>query len=251
MKPLIPYYRVSTKKQGLSGLGLEAQKAAVEALAKSTGRPIIGPAFRLVVPNKEDPANPYVLEGTGYIEVETGKFSRVQLNEAIAHATQSGGTLVVAKLDRLYRNVELTAKLMNGNVDFICCDNPAATKFTMHILAAVAENEAVQISTRTKDALRAYKSRGGKLGSARPGFWQGREQERLDGVRKATKVAAAIRSEQASTRRNLILPRIKALQDAGASLKMVAEQLNAEGRLTPRGKKWTKQKLHELLRSVK
>src|SRR5204862_772083 len=100
-------------------------------------------------------------------EIETGKRSnRPELAKALAHAKRSKAQLVVAKLDRLARNVAFTAALMDSGTDFVCCDMPHANRLTIHILAAVAEAEAKAISDRTKAALAAYRARGGKLGAA-------------------------------------------------------------------------------------
>jgi DNA invertase Pin-like site-specific DNA recombinase len=100
-----------------------------------------------------------------YTEVESGKRSdRPQLAKALAHARRSKATLVVAKLDRLSRNVAFLSALMESKVPFVACDNPHANKLTLHILVAMAEHEAEMISKRTKDALAAYKARGGLLG---------------------------------------------------------------------------------------
>src|SRR5262249_48527688 len=165
---IIAYFRVSTKRQGASGLGLEGQQAALEAYARQTGGRIVAE----------------------YVEVESGKIAdRPELARAIAHARRNKAVLVVAKLDRLARNVAFTSSLMRAGVDFICCDNPNANKLTIHILAAVAEDEAERISARTKAALAAAKKRGIKLGSARPGHWNGREDRRLAGARKGSKSA--------------------------------------------------------------
>src|SRR4051812_22591418 len=144
---LVAYYRVSTKGQGESGLGLEGQTAAVAAFARGRGAEIV----------------------RTFQEVETGKRSdRPELIKALAHARRTRATLVIAKLDRLARNVAFPANLMDSGVDFVACDNPHANRLTIHILAAVAENEARMISERTKAALAAYKARGGVLGAARP-----------------------------------------------------------------------------------
>src|SRR5207244_830921 len=152
---IIAYYRVSTKQQGTSGLGLEGQQAAVEAYARQAGARIIAK----------------------YTEVETGKRAdRPELEKALSHARRNKAVLVVAKLDRLARNVAFTSALMRAGADFICCDNPNANKLTIDILAAVAEDEAERISARTRAALSAAKKRGIKLGSARPGHWNGREE---------------------------------------------------------------------------
>src|SRR5262249_7757485 len=117
---IIAYFRVSTKQQGASGLGLEGQQAAVESYAQQTGARIIA----------ED------------VEVERRKVAdRPELAKALAHAKRSKATLCVARLDRLSRNVEFLAKVMNSNAEFVACDNPAANWLTLHILAAVAEAE--------------------------------------------------------------------------------------------------------------
>ena len=140
MSSLIPYYRVSTKKQGASGLGLEAQVASVNSYAIAGAHKIIA----------------------SYQEIETGKRSdRPELAKAIMHAKRAKATLIIAKLDRLARNVHFLSGLMEARVDFVCCDNPHANRLTLHILAAVAEDEARAISERTKAALAAYKARGG------------------------------------------------------------------------------------------
>lgn len=116
MKPIIAYYRVSTRKQERSGLGLEAQQSDVEEFAQREGAQII----------------------QSYTEVEKGRRKdRPQLAKAIGHANLAKATLVVAKLDRLARNVAFTSTLLESGVDFVACDNPHANKFTIHILAAV------------------------------------------------------------------------------------------------------------------
>ena len=133
---VVAYYRVSTAKQGASGLGLDAQRAAVAAWT-AAGAAVLA----------------------GYTEVESGKRAdRPELGKALAHAKRSRATLVIAKLDRLSRNVHFLSGLMESGVDFIACDNPHANKLTIHILAAVAEDEAKRISERTRAALAAYKA---------------------------------------------------------------------------------------------
>jgi DNA invertase Pin-like site-specific DNA recombinase len=152
----IAYYRVSTQKQGLSGLGLEAQQ---EAVARYLG----GGAAKLI---------------GEFIETETGKGAdalakRPQLRTALEACRKSGAKLLIAKLDRLARNVHFITGLMeaakgNGRnaVKFVACDMPEANDLTIHIMAAFAEHEAKRISERTKDALRAAKARGKRLGVA-------------------------------------------------------------------------------------
>ncbi|HEV7462864.1 MAG TPA: recombinase family protein [Methyloceanibacter sp.] len=140
----VAYLRVSTVRQGESGLGLEAQRAAVEAFARHHGGGIVA----------------------CFVEVETGKRSdRPELAKALEAARKAKATLLIAKLDRLARNVAFIANLMDAGVEFLACDQPFASRLTLHILAAVAEDEARRISERTKAALQAAKARGRKLGS--------------------------------------------------------------------------------------
>ena len=217
MADIIAYYRVSTKQQGDSGLGMEAQKAAVEAYAKQTGARIVA----------------------SYSEVESGKLAeRPQLLKALAHAKRSKATLVVAKLDRLARNVAFLSALMRAGVDFIACDNAHANKLTIHILAAVAEDEAERISARTKAALTAAKARGVKLGSARPGHWEGREEARKSGLARGRVVAAKVVSQAAIEAYADLRPSMIDLRANGMTLTGIAEKLNTEGHTTRRGKEW-------------
>jgi DNA invertase Pin-like site-specific DNA recombinase len=112
-----------------------------------------------------------------YTEIESGKRADgPQLTEALSHARLAKATLVVAKLDRLARNVAFLAALIESGVDFVACDNQHANKLTLHILAAVAQAEREAASQRTKDAFRAAKRNGAKLGSNRRGHWTGREE---------------------------------------------------------------------------
>lgn len=153
----VAYYRVSTAEQGRSGLGLEAQREAVRVY-------LDGGRWRLI---------------GEYTEVESGKVrSRPELTEALERCRLTGATLVIARLDRLGRNLAFLAQLMDSeDVPFVAVDNPHATRFTLHILAAVAEPEAALISARTKAALAAAKARGTRLGGWPPdqGRWQRQE----------------------------------------------------------------------------
>jgi DNA invertase Pin-like site-specific DNA recombinase len=140
---IVTYKRVSTQRQGLSGLGLEAQEAAIQAYISEHSTEVIG----------------------DFIEIESGrKANRPQLNAAITLAKKQKATLVVAKLDRLARNVHFVSGLLESKVDFVALDFPQANKFTLHIMAAMAEHEALMISQRTKAALDAAKNRGIQLG---------------------------------------------------------------------------------------
>ena len=217
VRKIIVYYRVSTAKQGKSGLGLEGQQAAVAAIVAQRGCEVLAV----------------------YQEIESGKNSdRPELAKAVAHAKRSKATLVVAKLDRLARNVAFLSRLMESGCDFIAIDLEHANRLTIHILAAVAEGEAKAISDRTKTALAAAKVRGTKLGSARPGHWDGREDARTRGLQKATQAAAATNSKAAEDAYTDLVPTMKQLKDGGASLRTIAEALNADGHTTRRGKPW-------------
>ena len=210
---IIPYYRVSTKKQGRSGLGLDAQKDAVEAFVRQYEAKIVAE----------------------YKEIETGKKSdRPKLTEAIGHAKLAKATLVVAKLDRLARNVAFTSALMESGVDFVACDNPHANRLTIHILAAVAEDEALRISRRTKDALAAAKARGTKLGSARPGHWKGKEH--LRGWKKGAAAAAKARTQRARDAYAFLVPKMREFREEGMTCEQIAHWLSEQGHQTTAGK---------------
>ena len=142
-KQFIAYFRVSTDRQGRSGLGLDAQREAVLRHLAGVGGMLRGE----------------------FIEIESGKRNdRPQLAAAISAANRAKATLIIAKLDRLARNVHFVSGLMESGVDFVAADNPHANKLMVHMLAAFAEHEREQISQRTKDALAAAKARGIRLG---------------------------------------------------------------------------------------
>ena len=143
MKTAVPYYRVSTQAQGTSGLGLEAQREAVTRYMSQNG----------------------LEQLAEFVEVESGrKKQRPQLDAALALCKREGATLIIAKLDRLGRNVHFISSLMEARVEFIALDNPHANKFMFHILAAFAEHESDIIRARVTEALAAAKRRGVKLG---------------------------------------------------------------------------------------
>jgi DNA invertase Pin-like site-specific DNA recombinase len=200
----IAYYRVSTDKQGKSGLGLEAQQDAVRRYLNGGTWTLVGE----------------------FTEVESGRKSRrPQLEAAIAMAKKEKATLVVAKLDRLYRNAYFMAKLMHDRVDFVACDNPHANKLTIQILSAVAENEAELISERTKAALKAAKKRGMKLGSPNP--------------EKGAKAAGKVATQAADDFAERVWPVIEQLRRKGLSTyRELADALNERGVDTARGGQW-------------
>jgi DNA invertase Pin-like site-specific DNA recombinase len=217
---LVGYTRVSTNQQGDSGLGLAAQRKAVEDYANRNGAPIIA----------------------WYTEVESGRRAdRPELAKAVAHAKFSGAKLVVAKLDRLSRNVAFLSALMEAKADFVACDNPNANRLTIHILAAMAEYEAGQISARTKAALAAAKARGVKLGSNRPGHWASAKARdaRLIGIQRAAQVSAVLRAREARGDYAHVAPIIASHRAKGLSLRQIAAKLNAGRYATREGKAWS------------
>lgn len=226
------YYRVSLEKQGRSGLGLEAQQAMFASFLR---------------------AHPGIVVGE-FTEVETGKSyrksqERPELKKAIDLARMTGATLIVAKIDRAARNVAFIAMLLESGLDIVCCDLPEADRFTLHILAAVAEREGKMISERTAAALEALKARGVQLGSARPGHWDGvvkegpyagtpRIERRNAGLVKATKRSREVIREEMSRRYEPLVPWIREMREAGLRLREIVDKLNEKGCLTCRNNPW-------------
>jgi DNA invertase Pin-like site-specific DNA recombinase len=208
----IAYYRVSTAKQGASGLGLEAQQEAVRTYLN-------GGKWQLIAE---------------LTEVESGKNAdRPKLQEALRLCRTRKATLVIAKLDRLARNVNFISNLMEAGVEFTAVDFPQANRLTVHILAAVAEHEAAMISARTKAALQAAKARGVQLGGDRAGIIASQGP-------KGRAASAVVRRAKAQKRASDILPAIETAKAAGAiSLREVAAYLNQRGETAPRGGEWT------------
>jgi len=220
MTKAVAYYRVSTDKQGRSGLGMEAQQAAVEALCKARAWAIIAPPFQ---------------------EVESGKRDdRPELLKAIERCRQTGATLVVAKLDRLSRNVAFLATLQDSGIKFVAADMPEANELTVHIMAAVAQAERKMISQRTKAALAAVKARGTRLGNP----------EGIAAFKGRSGSAAGIAALRlkADEHAALLAPVIERLQREGrTSLGAISRQLNEEGMRTPRGGQWHASSVRNLL----
>lgn len=215
----IAYYRVSTKRQGKSGLGLEAQKNAVADYLN-------GGRWTLL---------------DEVTEVESGTRSdRPALANALALCRLHKATLLVAKMDRLSRNLHFLSGLMESGVDFIACDLPAANRLTIHVLAAVAEAEAEAISARTKAALAAAKARGVKLGGDRGNI--------AAICRKGAIASARSRSAEARRRAADLLPVIEAIKAEGAiSLRDIADALNKRGIPTARGGEWSAVQVRRVL----
>jgi DNA invertase Pin-like site-specific DNA recombinase len=200
----VAYYRVSTDKQGESGLGLEAQQEAVRRVARNV---------------------PVLAEFT---EIETAKKSsasnRPQLLAAIEEAKRRSATLLIAKLDRLARNVYFISGLMESGIDFVAADMPQANRLTVHIMAAFAEHEARAISERTRVALAALKTRGMKLGNPR---WE-----------ESIKKARAARVGQLPRPSAPVIDMIARLRLQGGTLRGIADHMNALGLRTPGGASW-------------
>ena len=189
-------------------MGLEAQQHAVRDLVTREGIDILA----------------------SFTEVESGtrKADRPQLRAAIDLCREHGAVLLIAKLDRLARNVHFLSGLMESGVDFKACDMPGADNFTVHILAAVAEKEAKLISERTKAALASARARGIRLGSPR-GF--------APGVREA---GPAARQRQAKAAyEGIVLDHLCTLRDGGMSYRKIADRLNQRGVRTRSGKTWS------------
>jgi DNA invertase Pin-like site-specific DNA recombinase len=211
----ISYYRVSTKKQGDSNLGLAAQRTIVSSFCKD-GK-ILGE----------------------YTDIESGTKrgnNREGLKQAINHAKETESRLVIAKLDRLSRNVQFITTLMESGVDFVACDMPTANKFTVHIIAALAEQEVDMISQRTKIALGELKKKGKKLGSPKnlnqDAIHRGRQVRTNNALNDDNNVKASAL--------------ISALREQGKSYSSIASQLNCKGFKTRRGNKFRAIQVHRL-----
>ncbi|RSK43068.1 recombinase family protein [Hymenobacter rigui] len=209
----VAYYRVSTSKQGQSGLGLEAQRNTVLAHIKDA--PLL----------------------TEFTEVESGKSNkRPELLAAIAYAKKEGAVLVIAKLDRLSRNVAFIATLMETGVDFVACDLPEATPFTLHIFAALAEQERKLISGRTKAALDVLKSKGVRLGKPENLTEQARQQ--------GLKVRQLNATENEHNRKATAY--ITALRKQNLSFNQIAQLLNSAGFKASRGGSFNQKQVQRL-----
>jgi DNA invertase Pin-like site-specific DNA recombinase len=222
----VSYLRVSTQQQGKSGLGLEAQKEAVTGFLN-------GGRWKLV---------------EEVVEVESGKRSdRPQLARALSLCRIHRATLLVAKLDRLARNVAFISALMEAGVAFQAVDLPNANNLTVHIMAAMAEYEAKAISERTKVALAAAKARGTPLGYH--SWKKDRKQWKVQTVSgKGNAASAKVRAGQASKRASDLMPVIDAIKAEGAtSLRQIATALNEKKIPTARGGEWRAVQVQRLL----
>ncbi len=210
----VAYFRVSTQKQGVNGLGMDAQRETVRQFL-SNGGELVGE----------------------FVEVETGKGAnalakRPQLAAALALCKKTGARLLIAKLDRLARNVHFVSGLMESKVKFIACDMPEANDLTIHVMAAFAEHEAKRISQRTKEGLAAAKARGVVLGAA------GSENLRQNvSERRSVAFYAAQK----------LAPVLSGFKTQGMSQRKMVEALNDAGVKTARGGVWSLVQLQRVL----
>lgn len=220
MKAFVAYYRVSTDKQGRSGLGLEAQREAVNRYLAGRG-------------NGGD-----LLLLEEFTEIESGKqhSNRPALVAALDLCRRKKAAIVIAKLDRLARNVAFIANLMESSVDFVAVDMPQANRLTLHILAAVAEHEREMTSQRTKEALAAASRRGVKLGNPTP-------QASLQ--RGRSTIAARVQQQHTN-----IYPIVSELRGSGLSFKAIAGELERRGIPTPKGGHWHSESVARILRKA-
>jgi DNA invertase Pin-like site-specific DNA recombinase len=179
-----------------------------------------------------------------YTEVETGKQdNRPELQKALAHARATGSVLLIAKLDRLARHLSFVANLMDSGVEFICCDHPSATRLTLHILAAVAEEESRLISERTKAALAEAKRKGVLLGSARPGHWDKCER----GWKKAVAAASKRRQVEATNHYAILIPSLREQREQGRTMAQIRDWLNERGFQTTRKTPFTEERVWSII----
>jgi DNA invertase Pin-like site-specific DNA recombinase len=216
----VAYLRVSTQKQGFSGLGLEAQKEIIQNYLSDK------------IPIAE------------YIEVESGRKTdkgRPKLKEALEICRKTGGKLIVAKLDRLARNVAFLSQLLESDVDIVFCDFPQANKMVLHILAAISQYEAELIATRTKQALAAKKAKGCTLGN--PEHLIGKLDE---AVAKSVETNKRKAEENPNNKRAAAM--LKVLAKEGRTLQEMADYLNEQGFTTSKGYRFSRSSVYVLLK---
>ena len=217
---VVVYMRVSTARQGRSGLGLEAQQAAIERFVQQRDAEVV----------------------QAFTEVESGKNSdRPELGRALHLAQVTGAILLIAKLDRLSRNAAFLLTLRDSGVRFVAADMPDANELTVGIMALVAQQEREAISNRTKEALQAAKARGRKLGNPNGAA-------ALRRARKGNSDAVAVVRRQADHHAQQLRPVLDALAAEGiTTLGGIAKALNERRMLTPRGASWHKSSVRNLL----
>ena len=233
---VVLYFRVSTAAQGRSGLGLEAQRAAVSSFCGARGCDVLAE----------------------FVEVESGKRAdRPELTAALHRAKVTGATLVVAKLDRLSRNVAFLATLQDSRVKFLAADMPEANELTVHIMAAMAQAERKAISARTKAALQAAKDRGTWTKADGSAYKAGKRLGNPNGaeaLRRAAKgntAAVTALKDDANRHAADLAPIVSELRQGGiTSLPAIAKALNERHMATPRGGKWHPSSVKNLLARI-
>jgi DNA invertase Pin-like site-specific DNA recombinase len=225
MRKFVSYCRVSTAKQGRSGLGLEAQRQAINDYLN-------GGQWKLVAE---------------YVEIETGKNDeRPELRKALHRAKVTGATLVIAKLDRLSRNLRFIAELQESKVKFVCADMPDANELTIHIFASLAQHERKVISERTKRALQAVKKAEADPAKAKARREAGKKPlgnpngaRALRRAGKGNKAAVAARKAKADRHAEDVMPVIDDIRASGIStLRGITIELNERGSLTAHKTQW-------------
>lgn len=217
----VAYLRVSTQKQGYSGLGLEAQREIIHNHLHDTT---------------------LIAE---FVEVESGRKSdRPKLKEALALCRKDGATLIVAKLDRLARSVSFLSNLLESDVEIVFCDFPQANKMVLHIISAISQYEAELIAARTKASLQAKKARGFKLGN--PEHLLNKHKQAIQNSIRTCRVKA---DNNPNNKRAVAMLRI--LMKENRSYSEMANILNQEGFVTSRGCSFTKSTVYKLIKRYK
>ena len=218
MTKYVAYLRVSTQKQGYSGLGLEAQREIIHNYLHDT------------IPISE------------YVEVESGRKSdRPRLKEALSQCRKEGAILIVAKLDRLARSVSFLSSLLESDVEIVFCDFPQANKMVLHIISAISQYEAELTAARTKAALQAKKARGFKLGN--PEHLLDKHEEAIQNSIKTCKAKA---DSNPNNKRAIAL--LRTLVKEEHTYQDMAEILNREGFVSSRGCPFTKSTVYKLIK---
>ena len=214
----VSYLRVSTQKQGYSGLGLEAQKEIIKNYLHDK------------TPIAE------------FTEIESGrKTDRPKLKEALTQCRTTGATLIVAKLDRLARNVSFLSNLLESDVEIVFCDFPQANKMVLHILAAISQYEAELTAQRTKAALQAKKARGAKLGN--PEHLMNKHKQAIANSNKTNSEKA---KKNPNNKRAIAF--LKVMISQGKSLTEMTDILNSEGFVTAQGCKFVPATVRRLIK---
>src|SRR5690554_2136893 len=223
MTKFVAYYRVSTQRQGESGLGLEAQRTTVQQFIEAHGGTVVDEFTEVASGTNDD---------------------RCEAAKAIRYCRMKNATLLVAKLDRLARSTQFMAMLKQSGVKFIVAENPSLNDLVIHIMAGIAENEAQVISDRIKAALQAKRARGGVLGNA----------ALLADVRNtdttAANVARVSRADSFAGDTMAVTEDIRADLGQGASLRTLAAELNERGFTTARGGNWTATSVNRVLKRI-